>query len=89
MDDRTIHEHLSRIAQAVARLERKTDFILNHLNLTYVDNPGNNIPAELQEVYNLLQKGKKLQAIQAYRQLTQAGFEAARTAVEQLELGQV
>ncbi|MEZ4590367.1 MAG: hypothetical protein R3D55_04395 [Chloroflexota bacterium] len=89
MDDKTINEHLSRIAQAVARLERKTDFILKHLNLTYVDAPGKDIPPELREVYDLLQKGKKLQAIQAYRQLTQAGFEAARTAVEQLELGQL
>jgi len=89
MDDRTLNEHLTRIAQAVARLERKTDFILEHLNLTYVDTPGKNIPPELQEVYALLQQGKKLEAIQPYRKITQAGFEAARAVVEKIELGQV
>ncbi|MBK8900649.1 MAG: hypothetical protein IPM53_05685 [Anaerolineaceae bacterium] len=89
MDDKTLNEHLSRIAQAVARLERKTDFILDHLNLTYVDTPGSNIPPELREVYALLQQGKKLEAIKAYRILTKAGFEAARAAVDQIEMGQV
>jgi len=44
MDDKSLNEHLTRIAQAVARLEHKTDFILDHLNLTYVDTPGKNIP---------------------------------------------
>ncbi|MCB8981452.1 MAG: hypothetical protein H6657_28945 [Ardenticatenaceae bacterium] len=87
MDDKTIYEHLSRLSQAIARLERKTDFILDHLHLTFVDTPGNNIPPELREVYNLLQQGKKLEAIQAYRKLTQASFEVAKTAVEKMELG--
>ncbi len=89
MDDKSLNEHLTRIAQAVARLERKTDFILDHLNLTYIDTPGNNIPPELREVYALLQQGKKLEAIKAYRNITQVGFEAARAAVEKIELGQV
>lgn len=89
MDDKTINEHLSRIAQAIARLERKTDFILDNLKLTFVDEPGRTIPPELQEVYALLQKGKKLEAIQAYRKITQVGFEVAKTAVEKIELGQM
>lgn len=88
MDDRTINEHLSRLSQAIARLERKTDFLLEHLNLTFVDQPGRTIPPELKEVYAFLQQGKKLEAIQAYRKVTQAGFEAAKTAVEKIELGQ-
>ena len=67
MDDKTINEHLSRLSQAIARLERKTDFILDHLHLTFVDTPSNNIPPELREVAALLQQGKKLEAIQAYR----------------------
>jgi ribosomal protein L7/L12 len=89
MDDKTLNEQLSRMAQAVARLERKTDFILDHLNLTYVDTPGSNIPPELREVYTLLQQGKKLEAIKAYRNITKAGFEAARAAVDKIEMGQV
>ena len=87
MDDKTINEHLSRLSQAIACLERKTDFILDHLHLTFVDTPSNNIPPELREVAALLQQGKKLEAIQAYRRITQAGFEAAKTAVEKMELG--
>ena len=88
MDDRTINEHLTRLTQAIARLERKTDFILRHLNLDYIDAPGKNIPPELAEVYALLQQGKKLEAIQAYRQLTKASLEAARAVIEKIELGQ-
>lgn len=88
MDDRTINEHLSRLSQAIARLERKTDFMLEHLHLTFVDEPGNKIPSELREVYALVQQGKKLEAIQAYRRITQASFEVAKTAVEKIELGQ-
>lgn len=89
MTNEEINDQLSRLAQAIARLERKTDFILEHLNLTYVDKPGKNIPPELVEVYALAQQGKKLEAIQAYRKITKAGFEAARAAVEKIELGQV
>jgi len=89
VDERSLNERLNRVAQAVARLERKTDFILQHLQLTYVDTPGKNIPPELAEVYALLQQGKKLEAIQAYRKLTKANLDAARVAVENIELGQV
>ena len=39
VDERLLNERLSRMAQAVARLERKTDFMLQHLNLTYVEIP--------------------------------------------------
>lgn len=88
MTNEDINERLSRLAQAIARLERKTDFILKELRLEYIDNPAGSIPPELVEVYALLQQGKKLEAIQAYRKVTQAGFEAARAAVEKIELGQ-
>lgn len=88
MTNEDINERLSRLAQAIARLERKTDFILTELKLEYIDNPADSIPPELREVHALLQQGKKLEAIQAYRKLTQVGFEAAKTAVEKIELGQ-
>lgn len=88
MTNEEINERFSRLAQAIARLERKTDFILKELKLEYIDNPAGSIPPELAEVYALLQQGKKLEAIQAYRKVTKAGFEAARAAVEKIELGQ-
>ncbi len=87
MDYQELHEQLSRIAQAVARLERKTDFILKQLNLEYVDNPDSGIPPQFAEVYALLRQGKKLQAIQAYRSKTGAGLNEAKAAVEKMELG--
>ncbi len=82
-----LNEHFNRISQAIARLERKTDFILKELKLDYIDNPAGSVPPELAEVYALLKQGKKLQAIQAYRQLTNASAEVAKAAVENLEMG--
>jgi hypothetical protein len=87
LSNEEINEQFSRVAQAVARLERKTDFILKELKLEYIDNPAGSVPPQLAEVYALLKQGKKLQAIQAYRKLTNASPEAARVAIEDLELG--
>jgi len=78
---------LDAIAQAIARLERKTDFILKQLNLEYVDHPEDSIPPHLIEVYALLKEGKRLQAIQAYRKQTGVGLDEAKTAIESIELG--
>lgn len=85
--DSEISEHFHRVAQAIARLERKTDFILRELNLEYIDTPESSIPPQLDEVYTLLRQGKKLQAIQAYRRQTGAGLGEAKDAVEQIEMG--
>ena len=84
-----INARFSRISQAIARLDRKTDFILKELKLEYIDQPDSSIPPQLAEVYALLKQGKKLHAIQAYRKLTNAGAEAAKVAVEDLEMGKV
>ncbi len=78
---------LDRLAQAIARLERKTDFTLKQLNLVYVDYPEDSVPPQLSEVAALLKQGKRLQAIAAYRRQTGASLEVAKTAVENLELG--
>ncbi len=84
----SLAERLEAMAQAIARLERKTDFILSQLQLTYIDNPEGSIPPELAEVYTFLKQGKRLQAIQAYRKLTNANLDVAKRAVEKMELGQ-
>lgn len=86
-DLQALNEHLSRVAQAVARLERKTDFILRHLNLEYKDEPESSVPQEFAEVYALLKQGKKVEAIRAYRMATGLGMNAAKVAVEEMELG--
>lgn len=87
MTDQDISEHFSRMAQAIARLERKTDFILQQLKLEYIDQPDSGIPPELAEVAALLRQGKKLQAIVAYRKLTNADIETAKATVEKIEMG--
>lgn len=87
MTNEEVNEHFSRVAQAIARLERKTDFILKQLKLEYIDQPDDSIPPELAEVAALLKQGKKLQAIAAYRKLTNADLQTANAAVEKLEMG--
>ncbi len=78
---------LDAMARAIARLERKTDFILKQLNLEYVDHPEDSIPPALTEVYDLVRQGKRLQAIAAYRKQTGLGLDEAKDAIQQIELG--
>ena len=86
--DPDVSAHLSRINQSIARLERKTDFILKELKLEYVDNPENtNIPAKFAAVQALVKQGKKLQAMLEYRKLTGLGAAEAQMAVDQIERG--
>ncbi len=86
--DSEIAKRFEVMAKAIARLERKTDFILQQLNLEYIDNAEESVPPQLAQVAALLKQGKKLQAIQAYRKLTDASLEEAQLAVQKLELGQ-
>jgi ribosomal protein L7/L12 len=78
---------LDGIARAIARLERKTDFILKQLNLEYTDQPEDSIPPNLVEAYDMLKQGKRLQAIQIYRKQTGVGLDEAKLAIEKIELG--
>ncbi len=87
MDEKALNDHIFRISQAVARLERKTDFILKELKLNYVDDPNSNVPPELAEIYALVRAGKKLEAIQAYRKQSGADLNTAKLFVEQVEIG--
>lgn len=82
-----LNERFRRLAQGIARLERKTDFLLRNLNLEYIDDPDEGVPPQLAEVHDLLKQGKRLQAIQAYRKLTNASLEAAKAALDNLEMG--
>ncbi len=82
-----LSERLGRLADAIGRLERKTDFILKHLHLEYTDDPESSIPPGLAEVYALLKQGKRLQAIQAYRKATGSDLDQAKVGVENLEMG--
>ncbi|MGF6880660.1 ribosomal protein L7/L12 [Nocardia sp. GAS34] len=66
-----------RIERKVNRLERKLDLIIRHLGIT---DPG---AIDYTEIDQLLQRGKKIQAIKLYRdQDPAAGLAEARDAVE-------
>lgn len=60
------------------RLERKLDRALRQLGA--MEPP----PAELEAVYVHLRRGKKIQAIKAYRELTGADLKEAKAAVDRM-----
>ena len=65
----------------VAELERKLDFIYRKMGIEYVDNPG----MADSHIISLLNQGNKLEAIKAYRELTNADLAEAKRAVEKIE----
>ncbi len=75
---------LNAIAKAITRLERKTDYILKQLNLQYSDPSEDSNPDPLEEVYDLIREGRKLQAIQVFQNKTGVRTDEATLAVEKL-----
>ncbi|GAA2146117.1 ribosomal protein bL12 [Glycomyces algeriensis] len=69
-------------AEALARIERKLDLVMQHLGLHDYAPPA---PDPLTEVRALIGQGKKIQAIKVYRELTGVGLKEAKDAVEMLE----
>lgn len=65
----------------VAELERRIDFLYRRLGVEYIDNPG----MADSHILSLLKKGNKLEAIKAYRELTNADLAEAKRAVEKIE----
>lgn len=71
---------VSRFARAdepLARVERKLDLVIKHLDLR------EELP-RMDEVNALVREGKKIQAIKVYREATGAGLKEAKEAVERL-----
>ncbi|WBO66058.1 ribosomal protein L7/L12 [Streptomyces camelliae] len=66
-----------RADQRLARVERKLDLIMEHLDL-HEENP------RMDEVAALVREGKKIQAIKVYRESTGAGLKEAKEAVDRL-----
>ncbi|MEU5153566.1 ribosomal protein L7/L12 [Glycomyces sp. NPDC021274] len=69
-------------AEALARIERKLDLVMQHLGLHDHAPPA---PDPLADVRHLARQGKKIQAIKVYREHTGVGLKEAKDAVEQLE----
>ncbi|MER7490849.1 hypothetical protein ABTY20_34210 [Streptomyces sp. NPDC126497] len=73
----TIQGRLSRNERRVARVERKLDLVLGHLDL-HEEIPGRD------EILALVREGKKIQAIKLYRETTGADLVEAKQAVDRL-----
>lgn len=65
----------------IAALNKKIDFILNHLGITYEKDD------YLEQVRLLINQGNKIEAVKRYRQLTGLGLAEAKQAVDNLERG--
>jgi hypothetical protein len=67
-------------AARLRRVEQKLDLILKHLKIDYVEPaPGEDLAEQVRE---LADRGEKIAAIRAYRELTGAGLAEAKQAVE-------
>ncbi len=81
MDDHELSYRFNAQKLAIARLERKINFILTELKLDY---PEEEVPPESKEVVAFLKQGDMMAAIKAYRQATGAPFNEAKAYVEAL-----
>lgn len=83
MDDRALYSRFDSLAQSIARVERKVDFILKELKLDY---PDDEVPPELARVHRLLGQGKKDDAVEEYQKVKNASLSEARAVVEALDM---
>ncbi|WP_371102929.1 hypothetical protein [Streptomyces sp. PU_AKi4] len=73
----SIQSHLSRVDRRAARVERKLDAVMRHLDL-HEEIQGRD------EILDLVRQGKKVQAIKRYRENTGADLVEAKQAVDRL-----
>lgn len=73
MEDETVR----RLQERVNELERRIDFLYNHLNLSHAEGINENT-----QLIEAIQKGDKIEAIKIYRMLTNCDLLPAKNAVE-------
>ncbi|MFC7303833.1 ribosomal protein L7/L12 [Streptomyces monticola] len=76
-----IERKIERADRRVARVERKLDAVMAHLGISEPDPLG----TELSRVTDLLDRGRKIEAIKVYREVTGAGLKEAKDAVDRVE----
>ena len=69
------------LAEKVAKLERQVAFLLEKLNMNYVDDPSTAASAA---VLNLVKQGNLIEAMKVYREETGAGLAVAKQFIETL-----
>ena len=75
------YEQIKQLRARVAKLERTVAFLLEKLNLDYVDNPPLDVDPD---VFKLVQAGKTIEAIKLYREKTGADLRTAKDFIESL-----
>ncbi|ABU60418.1 ribosomal protein L7/L12 [Roseiflexus castenholzii] len=76
-------ERLSTLMKQVHLLERKVDFLLQHLHLEYQEEePGLMVRPQIEA---LLKQGKQIEAIKLYRLETGLGLKEAKDAIEKID----
>ena len=83
MDDMALNSRLNALIEAIARLEKKTNFILKQMNLEYHDEHED---APLPTVLELVKQGNLIAAVQEYRRIKGSSLSEAKAAVEALNV---
>lgn len=74
---------IDELSSRVAYLEKQVAFLMAHLQLKPPPDSEHGVSTE---VLDLVQRGKKIQAIQRYRQETGVGLKAAKEFIESLQV---
>ena len=79
MDDHEIYKRLNAITVQIGALERKVDFLFQHLGVTFVDTR-----PQLDDVERLVVAGDTIGAIRLYRERQRADLAEAKRAIEEM-----
>ena len=80
MDDTELYRRLNAILSQVGVLERKVDFLFEHLGVTYVDTP-----PQRDEIEKLILADDGIGAIKLYQQKRKVNLLDAKRAVEEIK----
>ena len=81
MSDLDVSSRITALQVKVGELERKLNFVMEHLKLEYKDDPAT---AALEEATRWLKKGNRMEAIKVYQSMTGKGLKESRDAVDAL-----
>jgi ribosomal protein L7/L12 len=75
-------QDFQQLRSRMIHLEGQVEFLYKHLGVTFVPEAA---PGDDPRIIELIQKGKKIDAIKIYRDLTNAGLADAKQAVEEIQ----
>jgi ribosomal protein L7/L12 len=74
-------QEIEILRSRVSRLEAEMEYLFKHFGLTFSENAS---PGDDPRVIEALKKNNLIEAIKAYRELTNSGLAEAKTAVEEI-----